>query len=291
MAAEFITAVRTKDKDVKIDYRFLAHKPEFDTTLTAEGCIADAKAVGDKIVAIEKQAKSLAETKADTTYVNERTDVLTATQENDGQILRVAKVVNDDGSESWEASWQSASSALDATQEDEGKILTVVKVVGDDESESWVSLWQTPTDALNTLYANEANEGKVLRVVKDTNEEETDSWHVEWEPALSALDATDGDEGKILTVVNGKAQWETPSNAFAPSVDDDGEGDSGDEQNSAGQILTNVNGLAQWTDLYTALAVDASDGDTNQFLSVMFTEKGKKVAYWRTVIDADKVEF
>ena len=207
----YVRGVRTANhNDVAIDYNYLANRPQFDTGLTEEGKIADAKAVGDKINVVEKTIQTLEENKADIKYVDDNTSALKATAEDDGKILRVVKVVHEDESESWEASWQSASSALDATQEDEGKILTVVKVVGDDESESWVSLWQTPTDALDTLYANADNEGKVLRVVKD---DDTEALHVKWEPALNALDATKNDNGKILTVVNGEARWEDPFNA------------------------------------------------------------------------------
>ena len=277
--AEFVTQIRTADGDKQIDYNALANLPKFDTGLTEEGKIADAKAVGDKIAVVEKIIQDLDKNKANISDVEDSIDILNPTSDNEGKILRVVN---------GEASWASASSALDATQADEGKILTVTKGVDDE----WVSSWQTPTDALDTLYANEDNEGKVLRVVKD---DDTESLHVKWEPALNALDATEADEGKILTVVNGEAKWESPANAFQPSVDNggseggDGEGDEGDTQNKPGQILVNVDGAAKWESIANAIATTATE--SGQFLSVDVTDTGDKVAYWRTVIDADKVEF
>ena len=47
-----ITAIRTQNGDLPIDYRALANKPNIDKSLTVSGDVADAKAVGDKISAL-----------------------------------------------------------------------------------------------------------------------------------------------------------------------------------------------------------------------------------------------
>lgn len=262
--AEYVTGVRTQGRDVHIDYNALANLPKFDTKLQTEGCIADAKAVGDALANkadITYVYDEIESVKNDTTninvavadvkkYVDESTSVLKVKEENEGNILKVVKVTNEDESESWEASWESASSALDATANDNGKILTVV---------NGTSVWDT--------YSN------VLEASADHN-------------------------GKILTVVNGEAKWETPANAFTPSIDnggsegDDGE-DGGDAQKSAGQVLVNVDGAAKWESIANAIAATADAA--GQFLSVDFITNDDneviKVASWRTVIDADKVAF
>jgi hypothetical protein len=53
--ADYVTKLRTEDGDKQIDYLALANLPIIDATLSKQGALADAKAVGDSIQNINKE--------------------------------------------------------------------------------------------------------------------------------------------------------------------------------------------------------------------------------------------
>lgn len=212
--ADFITGIMTQQGPKKIDYAAIGNRPASDTTLSQSGAFADAKAVGDELQDIKatKADKSYVETaingiqgdktlsidgafadaktvgdklseKADKSYVDDQTSVLTATEADNGKILRVMDGV---------ASWQSASSALDATPEDNGKILTVV-----DGTSQWQSL-------AGTFIADEQDNGKILTVVNG---------NTAWKSTSETLDASSAADGQFLRVRNGVIVWESVPDA------------------------------------------------------------------------------
>lgn len=55
MAEKLITAIRTEEGDLKIDYQSLANKPQFDSNWKAENNLADATVVNNKIASAESK--------------------------------------------------------------------------------------------------------------------------------------------------------------------------------------------------------------------------------------------
>lgn len=81
--SEYITAIRTDKGDKKIDYNYLANKPEFDANWKATYGLADATTVNNKISAMETDIESVS-TSVD--QLSEALDNLGADVEGQGYV-------------------------------------------------------------------------------------------------------------------------------------------------------------------------------------------------------------
>ena len=177
--AEFVTKIRTADGDKEIDYRYLAHKPESDNTLSVKGGFADAKAVGEKIAELEEIQKN----KADKTYVTEAINALQvdASLSLEGKPAD-AKAVGDE------------IGALKDSKADQTYVDEQIQAAKEDTAniDSAVATLQESINVELELKADKEYVNTIISVPVSTAED---------------------DNGKFLRVVNGAASWEFVPNA------------------------------------------------------------------------------